>query len=303
MFRYTYISGKFAGKRLDNIKMDVKKYPAVINTDDGEIFVENIEEPLKLYIFGAGHVSKAVYNQAELLDIKCTVVDDREEFLSEQRFKNALRVCTTDYKATIDAFDFKESDAVVIMTRGHKDDYLVLKSVLEKGGIMPRYIGMIGSKGKVEYVYDKLRNDGIKNSTLDMVHAPIGLPFDTETPAEIALSVMAEIYTFKHSKGTSIVEENTVEALKTAKDAIECIIIQKHGSGPRNVGSRMIVKKDEVIGTVGGGAVEAACISDARDMLKNGSATMQKDYSLESQTAENLGMVCGGSFRVAFVRL
>ena len=303
MYRYTYISGKKEGQIGYDKLPSMTKYQSIEQTDDGEIFFENISEPLKLYIFGAGHVSKAVYNQAELLDIRTVVVDDRAEFLTPERFKNATRVCTEDYAATIASFDFKKSDAVVIMTRGHKDDYLALKYTLLKEGEHPDYIGMIGSKTKVAHVYDKLRTiDGISDDVLESVHSPIGLPFDTETPEEIALSILAEIYTFRHPKGMSIVEENTLKALRNEKNFIEVIIIKKNGSGPRNVGSRMIVKEDDVIGTIGGGAVENACILDAREMLKTSKITMQKDYSLESTTAANLGMVCGGHFRVAFVR-
>lgn len=303
MKRYTYLSGKNEGLRCNSIDEDIEKFPSIISTKNGEVFLENIEEPHHIYIFGAGHVSKALADQANLLNIQTTIIDDRDEFVSSSRFPLSFRICTSDYEGCIESIDFKTSDSVVIMTRGHKDDYLVLRCLLFKENL-PSYIGMIGSNAKVKYVFDKLKNeDGISASLLKKVHSPIGLPFDTETPAEIALSIMAEIYTTRHTKGVSIVEKDTLEAINTLKDAIEVIIIEKHGSAPRNVGSRMVVNKNSVIGTIGGGAIEAECIKDAREMLKTNEKVIKKHYSLENKTAINLGMVCGGNITTAMVRL
>lgn len=301
MIRYTYLNGPYEGKRCSSIDEEMKTFPSLVETKSGKVFAEDIQEPHHLYICGAGHVAKAVYDLATLLEIATTVMDDREEFVSEARFKNAMRICTDSYEATIEAIDFKDSDSVVIMTRGHKDDYRSLKSVLEKDE-RPGYIGMIGSKSKIAFVYDKLKNDGISASVIKTVHAPIGLPFDTETPAEIALAILAEIYSSRHSKSLSIVEKDTLNAIEKG-EGIEVIIITKHGSAPRNVGTRLVVTADSVIGTIGGGAVENAAILEAKDMLSSSDKVREKHYSLESQTAINLGMVCGGNVDVAFVRL
>lgn len=301
MIRYTYLNGPYEGKRCSSIDEEVKAFPSLVETKSGKVFAEDIQEPHHLYICGAGHVAKAVYDLATLLEIATTVMDDREEFVSEARFKNAMRICTDSYEATIEAIDFKDSDSVVIMTRGHKDDYRSLKSVLEKDE-RPGYIGMIGSKSKIAFVYDKLKNDGISASVIKTVHAPIGLPFDTETPAEIALAILAEIYSSRHSKSLSIVEKDTLNAIEKG-EGIEVIIITKHGSAPRNVGTRLVVTADSVIGTIGGGAVENAAILEAKNMLSSSDKVREKHYSLESQTAINLGMVCGGNVDVAFVRL
>lgn len=301
MIRYTYLTGPNAGKRCSAIDEEVKTFPSLVETANGKVFAEDIQEPHHLYICGAGHVAKAVYDMANLLEIATTVMDDRSEFVSAERFKDAMRICTDSYEATIDAIDFKDSDSVVIMTRGHKDDYRSLKSVLQKDN-RPGYIGMIGSKSKIAFVYDKLRKDGISDDVIKTVHAPIGLNFDTETPAEIALAILAEIYYSRHSKSLSIVEKDTLRAIETG-DGIEVIITTKHGSAPRNVGTRLVVTKDSVIGTIGGGAVENAAILEAKDMLNSTDKVREKHYSLESQTAINLGMVCGGNVDVAFVRL
>lgn len=302
MIRFTYLSGNDKGKRLSVCPENIKRFPSLVETKNGKVFAENIQEPHHLYICGAGHVAKAVYDMATLLEIQTTVMDDRSEFVNENRFKNALRILTESYEDTIEAIDFKDSDSIAIMTRGHKDDYNCLKSVLQKDN-RPGYIGMIGSKSKINYVYDKLRNDGIKDDLLKTVHSPIGLPFDTETPMEIALAILAEIYTSRHSKSLSIVERDTLLAMQNEKNGIEVIITEKQGSAPRNVGTRMVVTSDKVVGTIGGGAVENAAILEARDMLTTSDVVREKFYSLESHTAANLGMVCGGNVNVAFVRL
>lgn len=299
---YTYLDGKLKGERRDRISTKITSFPSIVDTDEGKVFAELIENPHHLYIFGAGHVSKALYDQANMLDLSVTVIDDRDVFLTEDRFKNALRLCTSAYEGTVAAFTFSKEDYVVIMTRGHKDDYRVLKAVLLSQD-QPGYIGMIGSRGKVGYVKDHLKEEGVPQSLIDSVHAPIGLPFDTETPQEIALSIMAEIYTKAHTKGVSRIEKATLQALENEKDAVEVIIIEKHGSAPRNVGTRMIVKENSTIGTIGGGAIEQAAIHEARLLLKGEERVKIKDYSLESTTASNLGMVCGGDVKLALVRL
>lgn len=302
MIRTTYLKGKREGVREYNLPKGVEKIPQIYETDNERFFVEKIEDPHRLFIFGAGHVSKSLYDLACFLDIQTIVSEDREEFLNASRFPNALRVITSDYESTIPELGIKNTDSVVIMTRGHKGDYNVLKSVLSLSGL-PGYIGMIGSKSKVAYVFAALIEEGFSKDKIKAVHAPVGLPFDTETPPEIALSIMAEIFTTRHKKGVSIIEEKTKQALCEVKDGIEVIITEKHGSGPREVGTRMVVTKDSVIGTIGGGSLEAHAINDARKMLEDNITVLEKHYSMNNNDASSIGMVCGGDCNLALVKL
>lgn len=302
MIRTTYLSGKNKGKREYPSKTNNEKIPSICEVNGERYFIENIEDPHRLFIFGAGHVSKAVYELACFLDIQTIVAEDREEFLNAERFPKALRIITNDFSATIPEMGIKNTDSVVIMTRGHKDDYATLKEILLLNE-QPGYIGMIGSKSKVAYVFEHLKEDGISKEKIKTVHAPIGLPFDTETPPEIALSIMAEIFSTRHKKSTSIIEEKTKKALAEVKDGIEVIITSKHGSGPREVGTRMVVTKNSVVGTIGGGSLEAHAINDARKMLEDKVIVLEKHYSMNNTDAQSIGMVCGGECTLALVKL
>ena len=302
VIRTTYLKGKREGTREYKLPCDIDKIPSVYEKNGERFFVENIEDPHRIFIFGAGHVAKALYDLACFLDIQTIVSEDREDFLNANRFPNAMRIITSDFDKTIPELGIRNTDSVVIMTRGHKDDYVVLKSILSLSE-MPGYIGMIGSKSKVAYVFNSLIDEGFSKEKLKAVHAPVGLPFDTETPSEIALSIMAEIFTTRHKKGVSVVEEKTKKALSEIKNGIEVIITEKHGSGPREVGTRMVVTKDSVIGTIGGGSLEAHAINDAREMLNNNINVLEKHYSMNNNDASSIGMVCGGDCNLALVKL
>jgi len=86
--------------------------------------------------------------------------------------------------------DIDPSTFVVIVTRGHKHDLACLRDAI---GQPAAYIGMIGSRKKVSEVFLHLESEGIPTSRLQGVHAPIGLKIGSETPEEIALSILAEI--------------------------------------------------------------------------------------------------------------
>jgi xanthine dehydrogenase accessory factor len=162
---------------------------------------ETVIEPLlalsNLYIFGAGHVSQFLSKVAKMVDFNVTIVDDRAEFANRERFPEADNVFAEDFNEVFNHLDFSGNPYLVIVTRGHSHDALVLEKSIRQS---TRYIGMIGSKRKVRMVLDYLREKGIKKEILELVHAPIGIDINSETPQEIAISIVAELIQIRGMK-------------------------------------------------------------------------------------------------------
>ena len=155
---------------------------------------------------------------------------------------------------------------------------------------------MIGSKGKVKKTMDALIEEGYDESLLKQVHAPIGLPINSQTPAEIAISIMAEIIQIKNTHQYSTM---TSDLYHTKEKGTLCIITSKKGSAPRGVGSMMLVTDEKIIETIGGGRVEYQAICHAR----NEEGIRSHHYELSNKEGATLGMICGGRNDVLFIPL
>jgi xanthine dehydrogenase accessory factor len=157
---------------------------------DNDTAVEPLLALSNLYIFGAGHVSQFLSKVAKMVDFNVTVIDDRAEFANRERFPEADNVIIDDFNKVFNYLDFSQEPYLVIVTRGHSHDALVL----EKSIAQPtRYIGMIGSKRKIRMVLDHIRKKGVNKESLERVHAPIGIDINSETPQEIAISIVAQL--------------------------------------------------------------------------------------------------------------
>lgn len=248
------------------------------------------EQP-KLIVCGGGHVSRALVRMAALLDFKIKVIDDRDDFANVDRFPDADQVICDEFT---NLSRYLEDDGFyVVVTREHKDDYVCIKTIL---GSSYEYLGMIGSKGKVAKNLEQLRNEGVSEELISTVFAPIGLDIKAVTPAEIAVSILAQIIDEKNKQARGSASK---KLLDVSKPGTLCIIIEKKGSSPRGKGSMMFVAEDEVIDSIGGGAVEFAAIEDAR----NCDRCMIKEYKLNQEDLVNLGMICGGTNKVLFIPL
>jgi xanthine dehydrogenase accessory factor len=156
---------------------------------DHDVLLEPIAGKPRIVVAGGGHVSQAIARQAQLLDFDVTILEDRPEFASPERFGGA-RVLGGHIPDTIGALDFGWNSYIVIATRGHKlDADCVLAAVRTDA----RYIGLLGSRRKAVLIGAMLRDEGIPQDRIDAIRTPVGLDLGGRTPAEIALSVMAEI--------------------------------------------------------------------------------------------------------------
>jgi len=154
------------------------------------VFLEALGECRNLFIIGAGHVGRAVAKAADAAGFAVTLADDRDDFLTGEDLPATVRCL----KATPDGFkeelDMDANAFAVIATRGHALDGKWLGAL---SGLGLRYVGMVGSRRKIETVYAALRDGGVSGEYLDSVHAPVGLDIDAETPEEIAVSIVAEL--------------------------------------------------------------------------------------------------------------
>lgn len=272
--------------------------PFLQKRDGKTLFFEIFYGPPTMVIVGGGHISRSLSQIGKLLDFQVVIIDDREEFCNEKRFPEADSLYCMDIEKALE-HPFGNNTYYVILSRGHKDDKRALEFVLRYKKY--RYVGMIGSRKKVSVTLQALKQGGCEENQLKGVHAPIGLPIGAITPAEIAVSIMAEIvqemnHTLKDKNQIDVLEE----ILKLDGAFVLTTIIEKNGSSPRGIGSKMIVVENgTVLGSIGGGAIEYAVIQHAKNMLKSGRAEVQH-YDLSSKNASDLGMICGGAVGVLF---
>lgn len=162
-----------------------------VDPQDPGSFVEDFKSSSRAYLFGGGHVAKALDPVLRHVDFETTIIDDREEYANPERFPEAERtiVCDTfDY--CFDEIEPDEDSYLIIITRGHRGDLQVLRQALRKPHA---YLGMIGSRHKNALLYKQLLAEGFTQEELDGVYAPIGLDINSETPEEIGVSIVAEI--------------------------------------------------------------------------------------------------------------
>jgi xanthine dehydrogenase accessory factor len=173
-----------------NLNQDPKYDTGLVCGGTLDIFIEPVLPQAVLYLFGAGHVSQALYKSSKDAGFEAVVIDDRELYANRQRFPEAREVIAEDFDQAMARLTPTESEYIVIVTRGHRDDMRVLRWAVQT---QARYIGMIGSKRKTISIFRELQSEGLAASLFERVHAPIGLDIGAVTPEEIAISITAEL--------------------------------------------------------------------------------------------------------------
>lgn len=156
------------------------------------VFLDPVAAPERLIVVGAGHIGVPVALLGQQLGFTVTVLDDRSEFADPARLPG-MDVRLADFSA--DPFAgliIDDHTYIALVTRGHAWDFDCLRLLLARD-VLPRYIGMIGSRRRVRAALSALLEAGIPRETLSRLRAPIGLDIGAETPAEIALSIAAEL--------------------------------------------------------------------------------------------------------------
>jgi xanthine dehydrogenase accessory factor len=162
-----------------------------------------LDAPPQLVIAGGGHIGRIVARLAALLGFDICAIDDRFEFANAARFPPPMRPVVGDIAATLRDWPIDARTYIVIVTRGHTHDEAALEAVLNSPA---RYIGMIGSRRKIDLISDELRQRGATNQQLARVRAPIGLDINAVTTEEIAVSIVAQLTQIRRADHAATVE-------------------------------------------------------------------------------------------------
>ena len=161
-------------------------------------YVERLVSAGYVYIFGGGHVAQQLVPVLSRCDFDCIVIEDREDFADPALFENkAKTICLPMEKLDTLIPKITKDDFICVMTRGHQNDYLVQNTMLKTPA---RYIGVIGSRKKIASVRERLKADGFGEDEIARITAPIGIDIASETPAEIAVSVAAQLIRERNTK-------------------------------------------------------------------------------------------------------
>jgi xanthine dehydrogenase accessory factor len=164
---------------------------------EGEWFFEYVHGGHTLVILGAGHIAQPLCRMAKLLDFRVVVVDDRPAFASDERFPEADLVVAEPFDAALGRLKINEETMVVLVTRGHRHDEACLRRLL---GSPAPYLGLLGSKRRVRAVYSSLLADGYTHGQLERVWGPVGVDIGAHSPAEIAISILAELVALQRGR-------------------------------------------------------------------------------------------------------
>lgn len=260
----------------------------------------------RLIVLGGGHISQPVCHIASMLGFEVTIVDDRPSFANYERFPDVSAVICEDFRTAIRQLAINENDYVCVVTRGHQWDGECLREILS--GVHPSYLGMIGSRRRVKSLYQVLESEGFDRSVLETIHSPIGIPIKAVTPAEIAVSICAELVEHKRSNASGD-KENTLYQTNVDKELLHftvddpepkaaMIVLGTKGSTPAPEGALMVIDSHGASrGTIGGGCSEAEVITIAREIARNG-GSQTAFIDMTNEAAQEEGMACGGTMEV-----
>ena len=176
---------------------------------DAGVFYDPLVPEEKLVILGAGHVGHALALAAVPLGFRITVVDDRAELLGLNRFPPEVERIHGEFAQLIAELPLDTSTYIVIVTRNHGLDLTCVRAVLPRES---RYVGVMGSARKTRMMVKQLHQEGFDPARIDALFTPVGMNIDAETPAELAISILAEIVAVRHNS-------KIVAALKQAHAA------------------------------------------------------------------------------------
>ncbi len=166
-------------------------------SEDNSCYVQPLTKSETLYLFGGGHISQELSPVLVHLGFSVVLYEDRAQFSAPALFPGVQDIITAPYTEMSSRINVTPEDYIVIMTRGHQGDYELLEQALRTPA---GYVGVIGSRSKIAATNKRLSEAGISDSDIARIHTPIGLPIGAETPAEIAISIAAELIAHRAKK-------------------------------------------------------------------------------------------------------
>ena len=276
---------------------------------DGEtrVFWDVLGQEKRLVICGGGHVSVPVIRIGVMLGWRVTVLEDRPEFANHARAAGAEEVLCMPFGEALEQVEGTTDTYFVVLTRGHRYDQICLEKIVKKEHA---YIGMIGSRRRSALVRQNLREKGCDPEVLDQVASPIGLDIGAETPEEIGVAILAEIIGVKNRKRRTCGYPKEIRRAVLGEETqalrkVLVTIVERSGSAPRSIGTKMLVLEDgRLVGTIGGGCAEAAVQKKALQMMREDvRGTRLFPVDMTGEDAEEDGMVCGGRIEVLLERI
>jgi xanthine dehydrogenase accessory factor len=176
----------------------VENFHFEFHSEENWIYREKIGYKNILYIIGGGHCSLALSGIMSLTDFYIHLVDDRKELntFEENNFVHQKTI-VDDYGELEKLILSNENTYVVVMTFGYRTDDIAIRALSKKSFA---YFGLLGSIAKIKKMFSGYRKEGIAEKDLQKIHAPVGLPINSQTPEEIAISIAAEIIQVKNQK-------------------------------------------------------------------------------------------------------
>lgn len=154
------------------------------------IFLDPIIKTSRLFIFGGGHVGKAIAEMAQFMEFAINIIDDRPEWANRENYPMNSRLWVMDMIEAAEQIPVDANSCIVILTRSWKIDEAILKRLIRKDYT---YLGIIGSKSKQNTHVENLLKEGFTEEDFKRIYAPIGLPIGAYAPHEIAVSILGEI--------------------------------------------------------------------------------------------------------------
>ena len=160
-------------------------------------YTEKLGHAHDLYIIGGGHCALALSELMSKLDFRITIFDDRPGLntIEKNRFADEIRILAS-YDGVADMIPAGPDVYVVVMTLGYSSDEIAIRGLVKK---VHKYLGVLGSRAKMKALLKTLEKEGIDPMLLSRIHTPIGLPINSHSPEEIAVSIAAEIISIKNA--------------------------------------------------------------------------------------------------------
>jgi xanthine dehydrogenase accessory factor len=199
----------FGGQAEEAIRNGLSRI-VTLSAGDGDVraFVEVLEPPPRVVVCGAGHDAIPLVRNAASLGWRVTVADDREAFLTSERFPQATELIQTEPEKVADAAGLDRRTYAVVMTHNFLRDLGYLRSLL---GTDVAYIGALGPRSRLDRLLENLARDGVRPTKEDLakIHGPAGLDVGAEGPDEIAAAIVAEILSVRRGRGAGFLRDRT----------------------------------------------------------------------------------------------
>lgn len=285
------VEGSFLAPHAETLRFVTDS--SLLTLEGTPVFVEVFGETPRLVVCGAGTVGQALIAISSRTGFFVTALEDRPEYALAAQKLGAQEVICCPLEEALAKIPASPSTYFVVVTREHRYDTQCLRLIFEKE---KAYVGMMGSRKRVALLKEQLAQQGVAPAQLEALQAPIGLSISAETPEEIAVSILAQLIQVKNShRRTEGYPPALLEALKRGNCVLTQIVDRK-GSTPRGIGTKMVVFPDgSHVGTVGGGWMEADVIRQAQQLFRSEQTTLLHRSEMVTGGESGSPMLCGGT--------